>query len=285
MANIDTIINCILELVLPWVILGLNLCHIPLTIKDIVKAGDYSKLISFSDFRALWFAKFWTMIGPQMKLGFEPDVAALLQGRVLNGKVHSNIVSQPVSGVVLEIGTGPGTWTEIFASIIEAQTVPSSNDTSVPVVATGAAGHAGTSITRKSHDSTNTTISDTSITKIYGVEPNPSFAASLRKRVTELQLEGIYEVVPVGIEQIIGNPEWHDKIQAGSIDSIVCICCLCTIPNAEENIRSLYQLLKPGGKLYIHEHVKCTRGGFFMEAYQCKSYYCYYYLPKTKMIN
>lgn len=38
-------------------------------------------------------------------------------------------------------------------------------------------------------------------------------------------------------------------------DSIVCTRVLCSVPKPEETVRGLYQLLKPGGKMLICEHV------------------------------
>ncbi|KAL3963356.1 hypothetical protein ACCO45_000360 [Purpureocillium lilacinum] len=106
------------------------------------------------------------------------------------------------------------------------------------------------------------------ITKIYGVEPHPQSAAALRKRVKEVGLGDVYEVVPVGIESVSDPKAWDGHIAPGSVDCIVGVLCLCSIPDPEENIKHLYKLLKPGGHWYVYEHVKTTRGGPLFSLYQ-----------------
>lgn len=87
------------------------------------------------------------------------------------------------------------------------------------------------------------------ITKVYGVEPNTAMHPSLRAEIEKLKLGDIYTIVPYGIEQFP-----NDQIPAGSIDSIACIRTLCSIPNPNQTIKKLYQLLKPGGQLLVFEH-------------------------------
>ncbi|EOO01898.1 putative -alpha-glucan branching enzyme protein [Phaeoacremonium minimum UCRPA7] len=82
------------------------------------------------------------------------------------------------------------------------------------------------------------------VTRVYGVEPNTDIHGELRQRVRDAGLEGVYEVVPVGIEDL----ERSGKVQKGSVDCIVTVLCLCTIPDPKYNIRELYDYLKPGGR-------------------------------------
>ncbi|ROT41335.1 S-adenosyl-L-methionine-dependent methyltransferase [Sodiomyces alkalinus F11] len=105
------------------------------------------------------------------------------------------------------------------------------------------------------------------ITKIYGVEPNPASHAALRRRVRESGLEGIYEAVPVGIEELGHSTKWDGRIEEGSVDCIVSILCWCSIPDPEKNIAALYKFLKRGGRWYVYEHVKARRT-VFMPLYQ-----------------
>lgn len=274
MPALVTVIDCVLQLLVPWIVLVFNIVHIPLTALRLIKARESGKLLSVSKFKAEWFSNFWSTIGPSVKSSYEADVTALLEGRILQGKVHDTIVSNPVSGVVLEIGPGPGTWVDILAAIANRHEVAaspsSSTDGRVPPpdchAINGQISDAKTCPPAKS-----STASDTRITKIFGIEPNLVFATTLRMRVAELNLSCLYEIVPLGIEQMLRSPDWQDRVREGTVDSIICICCLCSIPNAEENMRLLHRLLKPGGKWYIHEHVRATRGGSFMRAYQSKS--------------
>ncbi|KAJ2978627.1 hypothetical protein NQ176_g3712 [Zarea fungicola] len=266
---LDTIINIILELAIPWAVLILNVLHIPRTVKQIVVAGEYFKLVSPSDFKSQWFANFWATIGPEVKESYRPHVEALLQGRFKDGRIHDDVVCEPISGVVLEVGAGNGAWMDVLAGSVHVDSAPR-----------GAISRVASGVNRRAADGQTASLGSTpsayarpegQITKIYGIEPNPSFITPLRKRVRELHLGGIYQVIPAGIDELISPDRRRDSIPEGSIDSIVCICCLCSIPNPEENIKILYRLLKPGGRWYIHEHVKASRGGLLLRAYQCKS--------------
>ncbi|KAF8428156.1 S-adenosyl-L-methionine-dependent methyltransferase [Tirmania nivea] len=87
------------------------------------------------------------------------------------------------------------------------------------------------------------------VTKIYGVEPNVGRHPALREEVERCKLGDIYTVVPYGVEQFP-----NDEISAGSIDSIICIRTLCSVPNPRQTIKKLYNLLKPGGRLLVFEH-------------------------------
>ncbi|KAG4436323.1 hypothetical protein IFR05_008217, partial [Cadophora sp. M221] len=40
------------------------------------------------------------------------------------------------------------------------------------------------------------------VSKVFGVEPNPDQHPLLRERITEAGLEGVYEIVPVGVEDL-----------------------------------------------------------------------------------
>lgn len=99
--------------------------------------------------------------------------------------------------------------------------------------------------------------SSAAVDKIYGVEPNPISAAALRQRVEKVGLAGTYEVVPVGIEDLADEAD----IGPGSVDCIVTVQCLCSIPEPQKNIRMLYDYLKEGGRWYVYEHVRNDNGG------------------------
>ncbi|PKS06082.1 hypothetical protein jhhlp_007916, partial [Lomentospora prolificans] len=93
--------------------------------------------------------------------------------------------------------------------------------------------------------------------KIYGVEPNVYSAAALKQRTQDVGLGDVYEVLPVGIEKLT---ETNCDITPGSVDCIVTIQCLCSIPEPEKNARLLYNYLKKGGRWYVYEHVKAENG-------------------------
>ena len=45
-------------------------------------------------------------------------------------------------------------------------------------------------------------------------------------------------------------------ISANSIDTVLSIQVLCSVPDPDEILRRLYVLLKPGGQSVVYEHVK-----------------------------
>ncbi|KAG0339848.1 hypothetical protein BG000_001191 [Podila horticola] len=176
----------------------------------------------------------------------EERVIALLEGRVKGGCIHDEVVSTPIHGTVLEIGAGSGMWVDVLARFRNN---------------VDAAG--GLHNRKKTGKKTGR-----SIIKIYGVEPNPISAKALQKRVIEVGLQDIYQVVPVGIESVNDPSAWDGKIEPGSVDCIFGCLCLCSIPEPEKNIHLLYKLLKPGGHWFVNEHVKITRGSPLLRFYQ-----------------
>ena len=94
------------------------------------------------------------------------------------------------------------------------------------------------------------------ITKVYGVEPNKALHKSLMEKIKACGLTDVYEIVPCGIENLI-ELEKHG-IVLNSIDTILSIQVLCSVPDLEKTLRRLYALMKPGGQLAIYEHVKST---------------------------
>ncbi|KAG7147170.1 hypothetical protein HYQ46_004003 [Verticillium longisporum] len=105
------------------------------------------------------------------------------------------------------------------------------------------------------------------VQRVFGVEPNAASQPALQRRVKEAGLDGVYEVVPVGIEELGDASRWDGKIEPESVDCIVSILCLCSIPDQEANIATLYGYLKKGGRWYVYEHVQAKRN-LFMKLYQ-----------------
>lgn len=69
-------------------------------------------------------------------------------------------------------------------------------------------------------------------------------------------MKGRYDVLPYGIEDLEGR----SGIQQGSVDCILTLQCLYSIPEPEKNIGLLYGYLKPGGRWYVYEHVRAEEG-------------------------
>ncbi|KOS23075.1 Methyltransferase-like protein 7B [Escovopsis weberi] len=233
----DTCVDACVILVEPWLLVLYSLSHVPQTVRQIVRSGDWARLLSPSAFHDALFGNFWATFGPNVKQNAQVNVIPLLQGRVRGGRVHEDPVGPPIRGTVIEVGAGSGLWADVFARF------------------------AGPQATERLPGSRG-------ITKIYGIEPNAISAVALRARVKEVGLGNVYEVVPVGIEDVEDEAAWGGRIEPGSVDAIVSILCLCSIPEPEKNIKLLYRLLKPGGTWYLYEHVKTKRGGPLMSLYQ-----------------
>ncbi|KAI0549908.1 S-adenosyl-L-methionine-dependent methyltransferase [Xylaria curta] len=230
----------------PWMFLQLSASFIPQTTRHIFSTHPFSSglsiLLSPSRFRDLWFGHFWAFAGPQVREGAGPRVIPLLDGRTSRGVVTDEPTGPGVGGVVIEVGAGSGLWVEVFSDRYLA-----SRDTS------------GTARTK--------------ITRVYGVEPNPAQHPALRRAVDDAGLQDVYEIVPVGIEDLSSSSgegktkKWDGNIEPGSVDCIVSILCLCSIPDPERHIRELYSLLRPGGRWYVYEHVR-VQHSWYMRLYQ-----------------
>lgn len=105
----------------------------------------------------------------------------------------------------------------------------------------------------------------TKVTKIYGVEPNADHHVALRQKIKEAGLADIYEIVPVGIQDV--GP--FLEAEKGGVDSVVTIHCLCSIKQPREMIGTLYGYLAKGGSWIVFEHVVMKQGGV-IAWYQCE---------------
>ncbi|KAG9232894.1 S-adenosyl-L-methionine-dependent methyltransferase [Amylocarpus encephaloides] len=93
------------------------------------------------------------------------------------------------------------------------------------------------------------------ITRIYGVEPNVDHHPRLKEKITEAGLQDKYVIVPLGIQDL--GEKW---VKRGTVDSVVTIQCLCSIPRPREMIEDLYGYIKEGGNWVLYEHVKVKEG-------------------------
>lgn len=235
----------LLFLIDPWLFMFQSLTHLPPTILTLLLNGNIPALLCPSRLQSAWFGRFWATAGPGVRETGEARVIPLLEGRVRDGKITAPPQSSSIPaaatdkptgglrGVVLEIGPGTGLWASVFNA--------------TPTLATP-------------------------ITQIYGVEPNAAVHPELRRRVAAAGLGEVYEVVPVGVEELAAS----GKVARGSVDCIVTILCLCSIPEPERNVKELFGYLKPGGRWFVYEHVRCESErlrecGLGMRVYQGKS--------------
>lgn len=198
-----------LTLLRPLLLLSYSASYIPLTIWNLLKTFDLQPLTNISDFKDVWFARFWTWFGTRAAQNAGPKVIPIIQNNA--------------TGTLLDIGPGNGQWLFLFAQGMNP-----------------------------------------SITKIYGVEPNKGLHAELRANAVKAGLGDVYEIVGCGAEEAGSK----GGIQEGSVDTIVTVQCLCSIPGPERVIRDLYPLLKPGGKWLVYEHVRTKYQQEFVGGWQ-----------------
>lgn len=228
----------------PWRFMATTLPFLYSTILHLYKIGEFGILFSWRKLQDAWFSAFWLWFGPQLRANNGDRITALLEGRIEAAQITDSCVAPPVGGVVLDIGPGRGYWIDLYSKA------------NVPI---------DTPATRAKGGSDG-------IRKVYGVEPNPDSHAALSKRVEEIGLTGVYEALPVGIEELgkIKIDGTDKPIERESVDCIVSVLCLCSIPEPEANIAKLYELLKKGGRWYLYEHVR-TKDMLFMRWYQSKN--------------
>lgn len=205
------------SLLFPWEFMAISLAHLPATVLSAILSLDLRTLLSPGRLRAAWFGRFWARVGPVVRDNASGNVVPLLQGRTRHGAHGDEPHHPPLGGVVLEVGPGSGMWVSLFS----------------PRSPHGLGRH---------------------VTHVYGVEPNAAVHPLLRQQVAAAGLDdGTYEIVPVGIEALAAS----GRVAPESVDCIVTIMCLCSIPEPRRNIAELYRYLKPGGRWYVYEHVRC----------------------------
>ncbi len=95
---------------------------------------------------------------------------------------------------------------------------------------------------------------DTSrLTHVYGIECNSAFMPALTSKIKELHLEKLYTPVVARIEDLEAELATLG-VEPGTVDCILSMQVLCSMPNLERVIRDLHHLLKPGGELIFWEH-------------------------------
>ncbi|KAF3344446.1 hypothetical protein VD0002_g9721 [Verticillium dahliae] len=216
----------------PWLFMSCSLYYLPPTILALLRARDVSTLFSWPRLQAAWFGRFWAWAGPGVREGGQVRVGSLLEGRVRGGQIVD----------------GDSDEDRAAAAALRVRGV---------VIEVGAGSGMWVNMFAKVGG----------VQRVFGVEPNAASQPALERRVKEAGLDGVYEVVPVGIEELGDASRWDGKIEPESVDCIVSILCLCSIPDQEANIATLYGYLKKGGRWYVYEHVQAKRN-LFMKLYQ-----------------
>ncbi|KAI5860109.1 S-adenosyl-L-methionine-dependent methyltransferase [Durotheca rogersii] len=235
----------------PWVFMSVSLSYLPRVLATLILAPTGGGGPSLARIREAWFGAFWReAAGPGIRARNAERVRALLRGRVHAGRALADGAeggNAPLAGVVLELGAGAGFWVDVFPEVADCG---------------GGGGEAEPGRPR--------------VERIYGVEPNAAHHPALRAAVARAGLADVYDIVPVGIEALrapsaaaaaLDARAGRLRLPPASVDCIVSLLCLCSIPDPERNIRALYDLLRDGGRWYVYEHVRCEYS-WYMRAYQ-----------------
>lgn len=64
----------------PWQFMSLSMTFLPSTVLPLIKTFSLRTLLSFTRLQPLWFARFWSVVGPQVREGCSPKIIPLLSG-------------------------------------------------------------------------------------------------------------------------------------------------------------------------------------------------------------
>eukprot|EP00123_Amoebidium_parasiticum_P001616 comp12756_c0_seq1/m.7876 comp12756_c0_seq1/g.7876 ORF comp12756_c0_seq1/g.7876 comp12756_c0_seq1/m.7876 type:complete len:237 (-) comp12756_c0_seq1:608-1318(-) len=81
------------------------------------------------------------------------------------------------------------------------------------------------------------------------VEPNPHFQEPLQAAIKAANIKN-GTLIHGTLATLAADPNRH-----GQADAVVSILVLCSVPDVKQALDDIYTLLKPGGKLYMLEHV------------------------------
>ncbi|KAJ4369198.1 hypothetical protein N0V83_006283 [Neocucurbitaria cava] len=106
----------------------------------------------------------------------------------------------------------------------------------------------------------------TMIRALYGAEPAEDLHPGLRRKAQESGFGAKFHPLLCGAEPESLIPALHKSgildlsgkdglASEGVFDEICCVRVLCGVPHAEQTIKGLYNLLKPGGRMVVCEHV------------------------------
>lgn len=89
---------------------------------------------------------------------------------------------------------------------------------------------------------------------IYGVDPNPHFVDVVGPKLKKLGLQDKYKLLTCGIED--SDILRSEGITEGSMDTILSIQVMCSVPDPKSAMKEVWKLLKPGGSFVFWEHVR-----------------------------
>lgn len=90
------------------------------------------------------------------------------------------------------------------------------------------------------------------VTRVIGVENNPNFRPEIEAQAEKVGLGDKYELMTCGAED--SDVLERNGVTAGSVDTVLSIQVLCSVPDEKAMAREIYRVLKPGGKFIFWEH-------------------------------
>lgn len=90
------------------------------------------------------------------------------------------------------------------------------------------------------------------ITRVIGVECNPHFCPDIEAQAEKFGLGDKYKLVTCGAEE--SDVLERNGIGANSVDTVLSIQVLCSVPDEKAMAKEIYRVLKPGGKFVFWEH-------------------------------
>nr|VWO96117.1 Cytochrome P450 monooxygenase CYP52X1 [Ganoderma boninense] len=111
------------------------------------------------------------------------------------------------------------------------------------------------------HGHTALYLDPTKVTKYVALEPNFLMHAEIRATAAKqgfTEAAGTLLIVPYGAEQtaLIRSALGYGGAHAGTVDTLVSILSLCSVPDPQRTLAALVRdVLRPGGTLLFYEHV------------------------------
>lgn len=114
------------------------------------------------------------------------------------------------------------------------------------------------------------------IDSVVAAEPAVGLHSELQKNIDKANLPFKYHILNCTADKASLIPalrEYDDKLTSSEqiFDTILSVRVLCSVPEQDNTIRELYQLLKPGGQMVLLEHIKnpwTTTGSIFARSMQ-----------------
>jgi ubiquinone/menaquinone biosynthesis C-methylase UbiE len=90
-----------------------------------------------------------------------------------------------------------------------------------------------------------------SAARVLAIEPSEYMMKKARKKLASALYPADIRLLRAGVE----DKSIEEHLPATGFDAIVCTLVLCTIPDPEAALKKFRQWLKPGGRLYVLEHI------------------------------